>query len=61
MIVYGTKDKNLGLTSLNNLRNMANEEIFPLEAAGHPAYIEKPAEWRHLVYNFMLALEMFSD
>ena len=59
MIVYGTKDKRHGLTSLKYLQNMANMEILPIENAGHPAYIEKPEDWSRLLYNYILALEMF--
>ena len=61
MVVYGEKDKSLGLTSLNNLRNMKNEEHFSIADAGHPAYIDKPEEWRRLLYNFIKALELFKE
>ena len=57
MIVYGTKDVKLGLHSTNNLRNMANSEIFPMEGAGHPCFKEKPDEWHRYLYNFLLAVE----
>jgi len=57
MIVYGTKDKTLGLESVGNLRNMPNSEIMPMEGAGHANYEEKPDEWHRLLYNFLLAVE----
>lgn len=57
MIVYGTKDKTLGLTSVGHLRNMPNSEIFPMEGAGHANYEERPHEWNRLFYNFLLALK----
>jgi len=56
MIVYGTKDKSLGLFSTGNLRNMPNREIFPMEGAHHANYQERPDEWHRLLYNFMLAV-----
>lgn len=61
MIVYGTKDKTLGLTSVGHLRNMPNSEIFPMEGAGHANYEERPDEWNHLLYNFLLALKREAD
>ena len=57
MIVYGTKDTHLGLMSTNNLRNMANNEIFPMKDAKHPCYLDNPDEWHHNLYNFLLAVE----
>lgn len=57
MIVYGTLDKDLGLVSLGNLRNMRNSEIFPIEKAKHPAYLDNPEKWHMLLYNFLLAVE----
>lgn len=56
MIVYGTKDKTLGLTSLGNLRNMPNSEIQAMEDAGHAGYQERPEEWHRLLYNFLVAI-----
>jgi len=58
MIVYGTKDKTLGLESVGNLRNMPNSEIFPMEGAGHANYEERPDQWHRLLYNFLLAVEL---
>ena len=57
MIVYGTEDKQLGLQSVGNLRNMPNSEIMPMEGAGHANYEQKPEEWHRLLYNFLLAVE----
>jgi len=57
MIVYGTKDKSLGLESVGSLRNMPNSEIMPMEGAGHANYQEKPNEWHRLLYNFLLAVQ----
>ena len=53
MIVYGTKDTKLGLSSVGDLRNLANNEIFPMEKAGHACVREKPEEWHTLLFNFL--------
>ncbi|XP_013405206.1 protein ABHD14B [Lingula anatina] len=57
MIVYGSKDTSLGLTSLNDLRNIRNSAIFKIEDAGHPCYLDKPEKWHELLYNFLAAIE----
>ena len=57
MIIYGTLDTNLGLQSTNNLRNLANREIFPLEGAHHACVKEKPDEFHYYLYNFLKAVE----
>lgn len=57
MIVYGTKDKTLGLTSVGNLRNMPDSEIAPMNGAGHAGYQERPEEWHQMLYNFLLAID----
>jgi abhydrolase domain-containing protein 14 len=56
MIVYGTKDTQLGLLSVGNLRNMPNSEIQEMKDAKHAAYEERPAEWHRLLFNFLLAV-----
>jgi pimeloyl-ACP methyl ester carboxylesterase len=57
LIIYGTEDKTIGLVANGNLRNMPNSEIYPLEKAKHPAYLDKPDEWHFLLYNFLLAVD----
>ena len=57
MIVYGTKDKSLGLESVGNLRNMPNSEIMPMEGASHGDYQKRPDEWHRLLYNFLLSVQ----
>ena len=57
MVAYGSKDKDLGLRSVGNLRNMANSEIFKMEGAGHAAYMDNQEEWSKLVYNFIRGVE----
>ena len=54
LVVFGSKDKNLGLVSLSNLRNMPNKEIWEVTGAGHPAYLDKPQDWNKLLYYYAL-------
>ena len=61
MIVYGTKDDKLGLHSTGDLRNMANNEIFPIQGAKHACYMNNPEEWNKLLYNFLDAVEREDD
>ena len=57
MIVYGTKDKQLGLNAVGDLRNLADREIVPIEGATHACYKDKPDEWHRILYNFLLVLK----
>lgn len=52
MIVYGSLDKKLGLQALGNLRNMPRKRMYVQKDAGHPSYIDKPAEWNNLLYHY---------
>ena len=53
LIVYGEKDKKIGLNSVGDLRNLADNEIFPMEKAGHSCHYEKPDQFHALLYNFL--------
>ena len=57
MIVYGEKDKDLGLMSVGELRNFADNAIFPMEKAGHSCHYEHADEWHTYLYNFLLVLK----
>ena len=58
MIVYGSRDTSLGVTSKNHLINLP-EATKPqvLEDARHPAYLDRQDDWHTLLYNFMLELD----
>ena len=56
LIVYGSKDTQLGLESVGNLRNLLNNEIHTMENASHACYVNKPDEWHMILYNFLLSL-----
>ncbi len=55
MIVYGVKDTRLGLSSVGDLRNLADNEIFPMEKAGHACHHEQSDKFHALLYNFLIA------
>ncbi len=59
MIVCGSKDKTLGVSSVRNLRELPNAEVCMMEDAGHACYMNKPDEWHKLLYNFITQLEAF--
>lgn len=64
MIVYGSKDKELGLESTGNLRNMPNREIFPILGAKHACYKDDPQLFNKYLYNFaeeVVTEELMSD
>ncbi len=56
MLVFGVNDTRLGLSMVGDLRNLLNNEIEPIEKAGHAVMFEKPGEWHRLFYNFLKAL-----
>ena len=56
MIVYGEKDKEVSLHSVGDLRNLADNAIFPMEKAGHSCHYERPDEWHTYLYNFLKIL-----
>ena len=59
MIVYGQDDKDLGIESLGDLRNMKNSEIFEVPDSRHATYMNKPKYFNWLMYNFMLAVQRY--
>ena len=57
MIVYGSKDTGLGVTSTQHLKDIpTSTEPQILSNARHPAYLDQPEVWHQLIYNFMLNL-----
>lgn len=57
LIVYGDQDVELGQTSLNNLQHLPKHQVLMLQGAGHPCYLDKPAEWHHGLLAFLQQLE----
>ena len=57
LILYGSRDKSLGVTSAKVLRNFPNHKERVIEDAGHAAYMNQPAEWHRLLYNFLQAFK----
>ncbi|KAG9332451.1 hypothetical protein JZ751_014549 [Albula glossodonta] len=56
LIVYGDQDTQLGEVSLNNLKNLANHKVVVMKGAGHPCYLDNPAEWHKAVLEFLQTL-----
>ena len=57
MIVYGSKDSGLGVTSAKHLKQIpTSTDPQILENARHPAYLDQPEVWHQLIFNFMSAL-----
>ena len=57
MIIYGEKDKRMGLESSGDLRNLANNAIFPMEKLGHSCHYEDPHAWHTYLYNYLTVME----
>ncbi len=53
MLVFGVNDTRLGLGMVGDLRNLLNNEIEPIEKAGHPVMFEQPERFHALIYNFL--------
>lgn len=57
LIVYGDQDVELGQTSLNSLRHLAEHQVLMLQSAGHACYLDKPNEWHHGLLAFLQQLK----
>lgn len=57
MIVFGSKDKNLGLVSTSYLRNMPYYDMFRIDDAGHACYIDKPDQFNLILHYFLRGLK----
>ena len=58
MIVFGVNDTHLGLGMVGDLRNLLNNEIEPIEKAGHAVMFQQPEKFHVLVYNFIRTLAL---
>ena len=56
VIIYGERDKGLGLKSLINLKNLSNHLVIVVPDAGHAAYMDNPVLWHTVLYNFLITL-----
>lgn len=56
MLVFGVNDTRLGLTMVGDLRNLLNNEIEPIEKAGHPVIFEQTQRFHTLLFNFLNTL-----
>ena len=53
VILYGDRDKRLGLESLKNLSLLPNHCVVQVKDAGHAAYLNQPEVWHTVLYNFL--------
>ena len=58
MLVFGVNDTRLGLGMVGDLRNLLNNEIEPIEKAGHAVMFEQPEKFHTLLYNFIKTLAL---
>ncbi|XP_061430268.1 putative protein-lysine deacylase ABHD14B isoform X2 [Lethenteron reissneri] len=57
LITYGSRDSQLGESSLSNLRNLPNSTVLKMEGAGHACYLDSPAEWHSALLAFLGSLK----
>ncbi|EDO34116.1 predicted protein [Nematostella vectensis] len=60
MIVYGQDDKQLGLQSLERLKNIPERLIKRIDGAGHACYMNNTAEFHSYLEEFLESLEKTS-
>ena len=54
LIVRGSRDKNLGVTSTNILsKNLPHNSVQVIQDAGHACYLNKPAEFHAMLLKFL--------
>ena len=58
LIVFGSKDTRLGVSSAMRLDYFPNSVRHVIPGAGHPAYIDNPVEWTRILYNFLRLFNM---
>ena len=58
MLVFGVNDTHLGLGMVGDLRNLLNNEIEPIEKAGHAVMFQQPEKFHSLIYNFITTLTL---
>uniref|UniRef100_A0A8C5Q392 Protein ABHD14A n=1 Tax=Leptobrachium leishanense TaxID=445787 RepID=A0A8C5Q392_9ANUR len=56
LVVYGTRDTNLGSQSLESLQLLPNHTLSPLEGAGHACYLDHPEEFHAALLMFLSKL-----
>ncbi|CAJ0940893.1 unnamed protein product [Ranitomeya imitator] len=57
LIVYGDGDEQMGETSLHNLQNLPNSQVFCMKGAGHACYLDDPDAWHRALLEFLGSLK----
>ncbi|XP_066974707.1 putative protein-lysine deacylase ABHD14B isoform X2 [Macrobrachium rosenbergii] len=53
LIIYGEKDRSLGITSRDDLLNIPTSQAVMIPQGSHPAYLDNPDMFHELLYNFI--------
>ncbi|XP_068218350.1 putative protein-lysine deacylase ABHD14B isoform X2 [Palaemon carinicauda] len=53
LIIYGEKDHNLGISSRDDLLKIPTSQAVMIPQGSHPAYLDNPAMFHELLYNFI--------
>lgn len=56
LIIYGDKDKSLGPTSAEKLRNIPDSQVLIYKDSGHPAYLSRPEDFHKDLHKFFLSI-----
>ncbi|XP_053381475.1 putative protein-lysine deacylase ABHD14B isoform X2 [Mercenaria mercenaria] len=56
LVIYGEKDKRLGVDSKKNLENLPERTIVEVPGAGHPCYIDNPEFFHEFFIKFLKSL-----
>ena len=56
MVVYGSRDQQLGLQSVEAFASLPHHSVVPLAPAGHAAYLDQPHAWHAALYHFLSQL-----
>ena len=56
-IVYGSNDRGLGVSSLRALSALPRAMVAVIPGGSHPAYLDDPALWHLILYNFAGTLD----
>ncbi|XP_041369025.1 protein ABHD14B-like [Gigantopelta aegis] len=56
LIVFGSRDTNLGAESKTNLQALPKKKILMIEGAGHACYLDNPAEFHKGLFDFLSTL-----
>ncbi|XP_043224956.1 protein ABHD14B-like isoform X2 [Amphibalanus amphitrite] len=57
VIVYGSKDHDLGESSERVLSQIGGSSVVVVPGGGHPAYLHNPTLWHRVLYNFARRLQ----